>query len=146
MLRIKKIAIVVLCMYAAFLPIGAYLAYLYVENTSMVYDAPAGSIVAKAEKNADLYFPTQVDTNALLMLVTGLGGQNLSASTCFYDYSQRLLESVQEKSKQQVRSRLTDDGSRNGSPSAWTSCGRSRPNNWSCKVLVAVDSTIRSPL
>ena len=94
MIRAKKVAIAILCVYAAFLPIGAFLAYRYVENTSMVYDAPSGSIVEKAEKNADIYFPSQVDTNALLMLVRNQAGYNLTLSPCLLQYSQVLFGSI----------------------------------------------------
>ena len=90
MLQQKKIAIVIVATYAVLFPVAAFLAYKYLGNTNMVYHAPDGSIVRKAELSSAIYFPTQIDTNPIFLLIEQTAQRSLLNESLLQKYTEDL--------------------------------------------------------
>ncbi|CUE90254.1 transmembrane protein, putative, partial [Bodo saltans] len=95
MIRQKKVAIAVFLLYACFLPAGAYLAYLFLNNTELVYVAPEGSLVAQSSISAHIHFANQIGYQPMWVLVQNINTSlSIANNSDFFDYSMFLNASV----------------------------------------------------
>jgi uncharacterized membrane protein YdfJ with MMPL/SSD domain len=95
MIRQKKIALAIFFLYACFLPAGAYMAYRFLNNTKLVYEAPRNSLVAKSEASAHQHFDNQIGYKPMWILVQSTNDTaSIVHNADFYDYCIYLNASV----------------------------------------------------